>query len=569
MAKAERTVEELVKMIERRDLELPEMQREYVWRSTRVRDLLDSLYRGYPSGVILAWQTSSDVARNSFAVTTSPESAGKSMLLLDGQQRLTSLSAVLRGEHLTVRGRKRPIDILFNLDHPVEVGLITEVFENGDDEDEELAVPVEDDDEDEEVDIAMRMRLRTFVVASKQLASLPNWVSVTEVMKSSSDAPFLQSAGVTGFEHPNYDRYTSRLKKLRDIKDYVYRMDILEDSLSYEEVTEIFVRVNSLGAKLRSSDLALAQITARWPGSLSLFRTFQGECAESGFDLDLGVHLRMLVAILTHQSRFSTVGGISQSRLEEGWDRAKQSMNHALNFTRANAGIESPSLLSSPFALIAIGAWAEVRNFHPSESDSVGMRRWLLTANAKGRWSRGSSETILDQDLAILRDGGGPAQLMDRLQLQVGRLDVVPEDLEGRTSRSALFKTMFLAFAKDGARDWSSKLAISVKHSGAQDRLQFHHIFPKAYLKSFRPELRAAQVDDVANLAFIGGSTNRKINAKAPSIYLAELAQLDPNPLPSQQVTSRIELYEPDRYFDFLVERRRMIAKRLNDFLVE
>lgn len=552
-------------MIERRELALPEMQREYVWRGTRVRDLLDSLYRGYPSGVILTWQTSSDVAHNDFAVATAHNTVSKPMLLLDGQQRLTSLSAVIRGEHINVRGRKRPIDILFNLDHPEDIALITEVFENGDDEDDQQSDRESEDSE--EVDLQARMRMRTFVVASKAMAGLPTWVSVTEVMKDPSDVAFLEKAGVTDLKDPNYQKYTTRLKNLRAIKDYVYRMDVLEDSLSYEEVTEIFVRVNSLGAKLRSSDLALAQITARWPGSLAKFRDFQQECEKLGFDLDIGTHLRMLIALLTNQSRFKTAGSISREQLEAGWKRARRAMQFAINFTQANAGINSPTLLSSPFALIALGYWADARGFAPSQEESQGIRRWLLLANAKGRWSRGSSETLLDQDLAAIRDGGGHQQLLDRLTLQVGRLDIQAVDLEGRTSRSSLFKTMFLAFAEDGAKDWTSQLAISVKHAGAQDKLQFHHIFPKAYLRDHGPGYKTSQVDDIANLAFICGSTNLKISAKAPSDYLTKLSSRADHPLEAQQVPLDTTMYEPDAFLQFLAARRELIAARLNEFL--
>ena len=95
------------------------------------------------------------------------------------------------------------------------------------------------------------------------------------------------------------------------------RVDVLERSLSYDEVTEIFVRVNSLGAKLRSSDLALAQITAKWRNSLKIFQTFQSHCAKLGFDVDLGLHLRNLIAFATGQSRFRTVGNLSLGTLQE------------------------------------------------------------------------------------------------------------------------------------------------------------------------------------------------------------------------------------------------------------
>src|SRR5437667_5900688 len=87
----------LVDMVQRGELRLPEMQRRYVWTATRVRDLLDSLYRGYPSGTILVWETDQDQPARDLAVGQSRTSFTPK-LLLDGQQRITSLSAVIRGE---------------------------------------------------------------------------------------------------------------------------------------------------------------------------------------------------------------------------------------------------------------------------------------------------------------------------------------------------------------------------------------------------------------------------------------------------------------------------------------
>jgi hypothetical protein len=114
-------------------------------------------------------------------------------------------------------------------------------------------------------------------------------VKVSEVFKTDSDGPFMERAGVEGFKDERYQKSSQRLGRLRGIRKYVYRMDVLERTLSYDEVTEIFVRVNSLGAKLRSSDLALAQITAKWRGSLQIFQAYQADCSKVGFDLDLGI----------------------------------------------------------------------------------------------------------------------------------------------------------------------------------------------------------------------------------------------------------------------------------------
>ncbi len=253
MAKAETSVEELVGMIERGELRLPEMQRRYVWRSTRVRDLLDSLYRGYPSGAILVWETDEPVPMQEFAVEQQRNPYQSTRLLLDGQQRLTSLSAVIRGEPVTVRGRKRPMELLFNLDHPDQLAVVTEVNEEDGDEDEDL---IEDEADSTDDELQQRFNRMTFVVGTHKLEQLPQWVKVTEVFKTDGDATFLTRAGITGFDDPRFQRYTQRLARLRSVRKYVYRMDVLERKLTYDEVTEIFVRVNSLGAKLRSSDLA-------------------------------------------------------------------------------------------------------------------------------------------------------------------------------------------------------------------------------------------------------------------------------------------------------------------------
>jgi len=564
MGKAQASVEELVSMIERGELRLPEMQRRYVWRSTRVRDLLDSLYRGYPSGAILLWETDEAVPLQEFAVAQDLAPFQTKRLLLDGQQRLTSLSAVIRGQPVTVRGRRRPLELLFNLEHPDQLAVVTEVDEDGgdDEDDAELDFDAPDSTEDE---LQKRFDDLAFVVSTRKLEQLPHWVKVSEVFKTDEDAPFLERAGIEKISDPRFKKYSQRLARLRGIKKYEYRMDVLERTLGYDEVTEIFVRVNSLGAKLRSSDLALAQITARWRGSLKIFQAFQDTCAKTGFDFDLGIHLKNLIAFVTGQSRFHTAGGLSLESLQTGWKEAVRGMEFALNFLKNNAGIDSPALLASPFLVVALGYYGHKREYQLSPAEAGELRYWVLVANAKGRYSRGSSETLLDQDLATLRQGGGAPELLDRLRTQVGRLDFSPPELEGRSQRSAIFKTMFLAFRAAGAKDWRSNLAIALDHAGAQHKLQFHHIFPKAYLKA---TYTAREADDIANLSFIAGKTNRGISDKAPADYLQPLfAKLGAEPFAAQCIPTASDLLTLEAYKAFLAQRRQLIAARLNEFL--
>ena len=571
MAKGEATVQELVDQIVRSEIQLPEMQRQYVWRATRVRDLFDSLYRGWPSGAILLWETDEEVALQDFAVSQDRVDRNSSKLLLDGQQRLTSLSAVIRGEPIQTRGRKRPIELLFNLDHPETSGPVTEVDEDGDGESEELIdeeLPEVNDlevSEASESEILRNVSEMTFIVKVNRLAKMPNWVPVSEVFANEDNVHFIRRAGVASMDDPRFNLYNVRLNRLRQIKKYVYRLDTLERSLSYDEVTEIFVRVNSLGAKLRSSDLALAQITAKWRGSLSIFQEFQTETAKTGLDLDLGVHLRALIAIATGQSHFRSVANIDADSLKMAWNQAVTGTNFACNFLRANCGLTSTALLSSPFLVTALAYFGHIRGYEINETDAAALRRWALLANAKARYSRGSSETILDQDLAIIRAGSGPDQLLDRLAGQVGRLEVTAADLVGRNQRSSLFKTLFVARAQDGAKDWKTGVKIALSHAGSQDRLQFHHIFPKDLLKGrYQPN----EIDDMANLAFIGGKTNREISNRPPKIYLPEMvSEYGADRFFTHLVPLDPELHSIEKFPDFLAERRQLLATRINDFL--
>ena len=568
MSKQEMSVNQLVANIEKGYIQKPEMQREYVWGATRVRDLLDSLYRGYPSGTILLWETDTDAPTSDFAIATEKNSTTRPLLLLDGQQRLTSLSSVIRGEPIFVRERRklRQIEILFNLEHPDELVTITEIddapeasFQSSADEDME---------DDEEETIQDRLNQFTFIVSTPQLANAANWVNVSEVFKSHSDAEFLKEAGVTSLDDPLYTKYSDRLKKLRQIREYSYRLDVLEPTLSYEEVTEIFIRVNSLGVKLRSSDLALAQITAKWRNSLVLFQEFQSEVYEQrGLYFDLGFFVKSLVISATGQSKFKTLGSLSREELEAGWEGAKKNITFALNFVNSNLKIDSLALLSSPFIVHTIAYWGEKNNGKVSQSESSAMRRWALIANTKSYYSS-SSEAKLDADLLALRANSRADGLLARLETQLGRLDVTEAEMIGKTISSGYFKAMFIAFREDGAQDWYSKLEISVKHRGNEDKLQFHHIYPKAFLKQNYPDLRRNQVNDISNLAFIGGKTNREISAKPPAEYLKKIIESkDVALLNLQAIPTEDEILDEYSYDDFLLKRRKAIVKRINKLL--
>lgn len=557
-------VRELVDKVQRRELRLPEMQRRYVWPATRVRDLLDSLYRGYPSGTILVWETDEDIETRDLQVQgdRTPTTSQK-LLLLDGQQRITSLSAVLNGDPVQVRNRKRPIDILFNLEHPDGPPIdISEVDED------DMTANVEDveDEETADRDIQNEMRKRTFVVASRSLQNDPLWVSVSDVFKK-TDSQILKNIGISS-DDVRWDKYSERLQKVRKISDYLYVMEVLEKSMSYEEVTEIFVRVNSLGIKLRGSDLALAQITSRWKGFMNLIEKFaENFNDDQDYIIESGLPVRMMVIFATHQCKFKTVGKINKEKLESAWKQATEGLEFAINFLRENAGIDNLSYLSSPFLLIPIAVyWILKKDEALTPGEEKKLLRWFYLAHMRGHYSLGSSESILDADLAILFKGKSLDDLTQQLYLHVKKFNIDYDDLNHRGTRSPFFSMLYFVLRQTGARDWWSGLQLSERHTGNSHAIQYHHIFPKSLLREIYDK---NEINEIANLAFIGGKTNRQITNKEPIEYLEKevMAKRGEDALLSQLIPTDKKLWEISNYRNFLDYRRKAIAEAINKFM--
>lgn len=563
MPKTDISVRELVDKVQRNELTLPEMQRRYVWPATRVRDLLDSLYRGYPSGTILVWETDEDIKDRELAVraTNNPATSQK-LLLLDGQQRITSLSAILTGEPVQVRNRKRPIDILFNLEHPD--GPPVEILEV-DEADYSAEIEDVEDEESAERDIQQEMRKRTFVVASRALQNDPVWVPVSDIFKK-TESQILRAIGISS-DDERWDKYSERLQKVKKISDYQYVMQVLEKSMSYEEVTEIFVRVNSLGIKLRGSDLALAQITSKWKGFMDLIENFAIQFnGDEDYIIETGLPVRMLTIIATKQSRFKTVGKLSKDKLEESWKLATAGLEFAVNFVRTNAGIDSLRFLSSPFLLVPISIYSALNDFKLSPEEEKKLLKWFYLAHMRGHYSMGSSESILDADLSILFKEKGLDELINQLHLHIKKFVVDSEDLANKGIRSPFFSMLYFVLRQSEAKDWWTGLKLSDNHIGRAHTIQYHHIFPKSLIKGTYEQ---KEVNEIANMAFIGGKTNRQITNKEPIKYLEKevVEKRGEDALTSQLIPTDKSLWELDKYRDFLVWRRKAIADALNEFM--
>ncbi len=152
-----------------------------------------------------------------------------------------------------------------------------------------------------------------------------------------------------------------------------------------------------------------------------------------------------------------------------------------------------------------LAAVSRVKDNKLSAEEQRKLLYWLLVANARGRYSRGSTETLLNEDLAIIFRCDDLASLMEPVKRQFGRLTIESGDLAGRGVNSPLFSLAYLALKDAGAKDWHSGLGLSLTHQGKLHFIQWHHIIPKSLLKERGFE--TGEINEIANMAFITGQT--------------------------------------------------------------
>jgi hypothetical protein len=186
-------------------------------------------------------------------------------------------------------------------------------------------------------------------------------------------------------------------------------------------------------------------------------------------------------------------------------------------------------------------------------------------ANARGRYSRGGTETLLNEDLNIIFRTGNLEALMGPVRQQFGRLHIEPADLAGRGANSPMFSLAYLALKHAGAKDWHSGLGLSLAHQGKLHFIQWHHVIPKSLLKN---NYETGEINEIANMAFITGETNRRISNKEPATYLRAIASNQGlQALEAQRVPLDEALWSTDRYRDFLHARRAALAECMNAFI--
>jgi hypothetical protein len=576
ITKYDATISSLVNWTSSGLLKLPEIQRRYVWNATKVRDYLDSLYRGYPTGTILVWGPPEEIETKDLSVieTDIHNFPSAKLLLLDGQQRITSLTALITGMPLNVRGKKKPLDILFNLEHlegsPNEVIEIDEKTDyNGLDDD------YDDDEEDEgenngyisKKNLLEDINKMTFVVrGSLRLEKNPFWVSVTDIFQK-TDKEILKPLGISS-EDARWDQFSNRLKKVRQITDYYYMVQSIPKNFSYQEVTQIFVRVNSKGVKLRGHDLAVAQVSSKWKGFVDIIETFAKEfVGEDDYLIDSGIIVRALVAFATKQCKFDRVSKISLVKLKNSFEICKKGLRYSINFVLNNASVGTLQNISSPYLLVPIAVYSILKEHKITKEEERKLLKWFYIAHMRGHYAWGGSEGLLDQDLSSLFKTKNLDNLLKILKAHIKEFSVEVGDITYKNTQSPFFTLLYFALMTTNIKDWETGLVISNKVFGRYNLKQYDHIFPRSIL--LKQNYDRKEINEMANIAFLTSITNTRKGNKIPVDYFENqvIPKRGIDALKSQLIPVDKSLWEVKNFRYFLEYRRKAIVDFINNFL--
>ena len=528
-------ISEAISDIRTQDLVLPEFQREYVWSREQAKQLLVSLTRKYPVGGLLFWKTQEPPELKN--VDAMPDRLGTVQVILDGQQRLTTL-------YMLVTGEIPPYYVSEDITNDIR-----DLYYNVDDGDFQYFQPV-------------RMR------------DNPRWVRVVDCFSGDSVDVFSiaqKTVDEDGAAFQTAKSYQSTLSKLRAIRDVDLPAQVIPTEASLNNAIDVFDRVNSLGTKLTDADLALTHVTGNWSQARRTLKAKMDQLKRQRFEFDLTFMTRALVCTVTDHAIFEHIHPVLRPQLEEGWKRLSKVLDYTASILPGHAYIHSTRDMSTTNPLIPIVRFLSLNGEKfPSEASLRRSLHWLYVAQIHQRYA-GQTDSRLEHDVTIVNREGSPWQsLLNQIVDQRGRIEVLPDDFEGRGAGHPLYRMSLVLAKAHGAVDWFNGLSLAAPVGGTYG-IHSHHIFPQSRLYengySSDSHLDRQMVNAIANRAFLTGETNLSIGNRPPEEYMPEVEERFPGALSSQFIPADPQLWRLDRYRDFLNARRALIAAGLNRFL--
>lgn len=503
---------------------LPEFQRGYVWNRDQVRGLMHSLYRRHPVGGLLVWVTKAEGA-NVRGDTGLPPGTVK--LLLDGQQRMTSLYGIVRG---------KPPEF-FDGNH----WAFTDLYFNLADEAFSFYMP-------------------------QKMKDDPMWIDVTALMREGVGT-FIQRIMEIPEMQADMSTWINRLNAVEGIKEIdLHIEEVTGDDKTVDIVVDIFNRVNSGGTKLSKGDLALAKICAEWPDARAEMKTRLEKWRAADIHFRLELLLRCINTIVTGEALFSALDNVDAAAFRDGLKKAERAVDSILNLIASRLGLDHDRVLGSRYSFPLMARYLDQcggRLSDPKERDKL--IYWYVHTFLWGRYAV-STESTLNRDLALVED---PEGALDRLVVELrqnrGDLRIMADDFMGWSRGARFYPLLYMMTRVCHARDWDTGVELSAGLLGRHTSLHVHHIFPKALL--YKNGYARPDVNAIANFTFLTEETNIRVSDRDPAEYLAEFAAKDPDALKSHWIPMDTELWKIENYHDFLAARRDLLAQSANEFL--
>ncbi len=572
------------------EVAIPEIQRPFVWSSTDVRDLMDSLYKGYPIGYLIIWRNPDVKLKDG---TTS---IGKK-ILIDGQQRVISFMAAVLGQYITNKNyEKVKITIAFN-----------------------------------------PLKETAFEVLNPAIKKDKSWIpDISQILSGDIDILDLIETYCSQNENTNRNSIFKKIEALKNIVHKPVGLIELAHNLDIETVTEIFIRINAKGVVLSQADFAMSKIAANesYGGStlrkcidyfchLAVAPDFYAHIVEVDRDFtsttyfqkiswlrnetddlyDPSYHDLLRVAFISEfeRGRLSDLVSLLSGRdfetrtykeeiAEQSFAALENGILSVINETNfknflmiiKSAGFIDPKLIRSKNALnFAYVVYLKLKSLGVYSADIESyVRRWFVLSILTKRYS-GSPESQFDFDIRNIasRKFQDYLENVEQAVLSDAFWNVgLVQNLETSVASSPNFNVFLAAQVKTNDKGFLSKdilIKDLITHKG-----DIHHIFPKEYLKKYG--LKRGKYNQIANYVYMQSGINVKIGKKAPDIYFAELKEqchggelkyggiqdshtlrenLKMNCIPETIFSMNIECYD-----DFLKQRRDLMAQKIRDY---
>lgn len=520
------TLSGLVENIDTGFIGLPDIQRPFIWPNAKVRDLFDSMYKGFPVGYLLFWLNGAVDGHKQ--IGEGEKQVAPTLLIVDGQQRLTSLYAVLRAT-------------------PV----------------------VRNDYKHERIRIAFRPRDESFSVADAATDKNPEYIPDISKLWASGQNTYqfinefmkkLKAAREVSQEEE--DQVSTAIGTLYNLLTYPFTALQLSAGLSEEQVAEVFVRINSKGIALNQADFILTLMSVFWDEGRRQLEAFcresrqppVGPGAPTPFNYflqpDPDQLLRVSVSLGFRRARLQHVysilrgkdletGDFSAERREKQFAVLAEAQSYALDLTNwheflkvlVRAGYRRGDMISSQIGLLFNYATYLIgkRDF---DVDAKRLRRvmarWFFMTSLTGRYTD-SYETVMDQDFNRMREietADGFVALLDRVIRETLTDDfwtiALPNDLATSSARSpslfAFYAAQNLLDAKALFSDIKVSTLLDPSIMANKAALERHHLFPRAYLKTVGVT-DTRDINQIANFALVEWSDNISISDSPPSEY--------------------------------------------------